>query len=130
MIKVLRVVMVVYGAILLVMGLGGLIFPDQISGLFGIEEVTGVIIYLTAIVSTFSIAIGIWLIIAGRDPVGNIYWVKFAITKVVLFVVVELYLIFQGYIDFNQIAVGIILDGVFAVLFLAFYPWRAERISE
>ena len=61
---------------------------------------------------------------------GNIYWVKFAITKTVLFVVVELYLIIQGYVDFNQIVAAIILDGVFAVLFLVLYPWRAARISE
>ena len=130
MIKALRVVLIVYGAILLVMGLGGIIFTDQISGLFGIEEVTDGIIYLAVIVSAFSISTGIWLIIAGRDPLGNIYWVKFAITKTVLFVVVELYLIIQGYVDFNQIVAAIILDGVFAMLFLALYPWRAARISE
>ncbi len=130
MIKALRVVLIVYGVILLVMGLGGIIFPDQISGLFGIEEVTDDIIYLAVIVSAFSISLGIWLIIAGRDPLGNIYWVKFAITKTVLFVVVELYLIIQGYVDFNQIVAAIILDGVFAVLFLALYPWRVARISE
>ena len=130
MTKALRVVLIVYGAILLVMGLGGIIFPDQISGLFGMEEVTDDIIYLATIISTFSISVGIWLIIAGRDPLGNIYWVKFAITKAVLFVVVELYLIIQGYVDFNQIVAAIILDGVFAVLFLALYPWRAARTSE
>ncbi len=130
MIKTLRVVLIVYGAILLVMGLGGIIFPDQISGLFGIEEVTDDIIYLEVIVSAFSISLGIWLIITWRNPLGNIYWVKFAITKTVLFVVVELYLIIQGYVDFNQIVAAIILDGVFAVLFLALYPWRAARISE
>ena len=130
MIKALRVLLIIYGAILLVMGLGGIILPDQISGLFGIEEVTDDIMYLAMIVSAFSISIGIWLIIVGQDPLGNIYWVKFAITKAVLFVVVELYLIIQGYVDFNQIVAAIILDGVFAVLFLALYPWRAARTSE
>ena len=130
MTKALRVVLIVYGAILLVMGLAGVIFPDQISGLFGVEEVTDDIIYLAVIISAFSISLGIWLIIAGRNPLGNIYWVKFAITKTVLFVAVELYLIIQGYVDFNQIGVAIILDGVFAVLFLALYPWRVARISE
>ena len=124
MIKALRVVLIVYGAILLVMGLGGIIFPNQISGLFGIEEVTNDITYLAAIVSTFSISIGIWLIVTGRDPLGNIYWVKFVITKAILFVVVEVYLIIQGYVDFNQVMAAIILDGVFAVLLLVFYPWR------
>ena len=125
MIQALMVLSIVYGVILLVMGLGGIIFTDQISGLFGIEEVTDDVIYLVVIVSAFSISFGIWLIIAGRNPLGNIYWVKFAITKTVLFVVVELYLLIQNYVDFSQIAAAIILDGVFAVLFLALYPWRA-----
>ena len=115
MVKALRVVLIVYGAILLLMGLGGIIIPDQVSGLFGIEEITDDIMYLAAIVSTFSLSIGIWLIIVGRDPLGNIYWVKFAITKAILFVVVEAYLIIKGYVGFNQIGVALILDAVFAV---------------
>ena len=123
-------ILIVYGALYLVMGLGGIILSDQVSGLFGIEEVTDDITYLAMIISVFSISAGVWLIIAGRDPLGNIYWVKFAITKAVLFVVVELYLIIQGYVDFNQIVAAIILDGVFAVLFLALYPWRVARVSQ
>lgn len=130
MIKALRVVLIVYGALYLVLGLGGIIFSDQVSGMFGIEEITDDIMYLVAIISVFSISAGVWLIIAGRDPLGNIYWVKFAITKAILSVVVEVYLIIQGCVDFNQVMVAIILDGVFAVLFLAFYPWRAARIIE
>ena len=130
MVKALSVVMIVYGAILLLMGLGGIILPDQISGLFGIEEVTGDIIYLATIVSAFTISIGIWLIIAGRDPLGNIYWVKFAITKAALFVVIELYLIIQGNVSFNQIMAAIISYAVFAVALLALYPWKAARSSE
>ena len=130
MIRALRVVLIVYGAILLVMGLAGIILPEQIIEMFGIGEVTDDIMYLSMIVSTFSITIGIWLIIAGRDPLGNIYWVKFVITKTLLFVVVEVYLIIQGYVDFNQVVVAIILDAVFAVAFLALYPWRGASSSE
>ena len=130
MVKALRVALIVYGAILLVLGLGGIILPGQVSGLFGIGDITYDIIYLAVIISTFSIVVGIWLIITGWDPLGHIYLVKFAITKTVLFVVVEVYLIIQGYIDFKQIAGGMILDAVFAVLFLVFYPWRVERTIE
>ena len=130
MVRALRVVLIIYGVILLVMGLAGIILPEQIIGMFGIGEVTNDIMYLSVVISTFSITIGIWLIITGRDPLGNIYWVKFIITKVLLFVVVKVYLIIQGYVDFNQVGVAIILDGVFAVAFLALYPWRAARITE
>jgi hypothetical protein len=129
-VKALVVVLIIYGAILLVMGLAGIILPEQVSGLFGIEEVTDDIIFMGVIIGAFCITIGIWLIIAGRDPLGNIYWVRFAITKAILFVVVEVYLIIRGYVDFNQVVVGIILDAIFAVLFLVFYPWRAARAGD
>jgi hypothetical protein len=130
MIKVLRVVLIIYGVILLLMGLGGIILPEQTSGLFGLDEITNNIIYLAMVISAFSITIGIWLIVIGRNPLANIYWVKFAITKTLIFVVIELYLIIRGYVEFNQIAAGIILDTVFAALFLVFYPWRIAQVSE
>ena len=130
MVRALRVALFAYGVMLLIMGLVGILFPDQMSEMVGIAEVTDNIIYLVMIISIISISIGIWLIIAGRDPLSNIYWVKFVITKTVLSVVVEVYLILQGYVDFNQVDVAIILDGVFAVAFLALYPWRAARISD
>jgi len=130
MVRALRVVLIIYGVILLAMGLGGIILPEQVIELFGIGEVTDDIMYLSVIISTFSISIGIWLIIAGRDPLGNIYWVKFAITKVLLFVVVEVYLIIQGYVDFSQVGMAIITTAVFTAALLVFYPWRKTTSSQ
>jgi hypothetical protein len=45
----------------------------------------------------------------------------------ILAVVISSYSIIQGAVDFSQIGIGIIQDGVFAVALLAFYPWRAAR---
>lgn len=130
MVKALKVVLIVYGAILLVMGLGAVFVPDQMAELFGFGGITNDIVVLSAITGILGISAGIWLIVAGRDPLGNIYWVKFAITKAVLSVIVAAYLIIQGYADFSQLGGVIILDGIFTVLFLVFYPWRPAQIGD
>ncbi len=33
----------------------------------------------------------------------------------------------QGFVTFSQAGGGIIIDGVFAVAFLAFFPWRVAK---
>jgi hypothetical protein len=76
----LKVVLIVYGAVLLLMGLVGIILPEQISEMFGVEEVNDNIIYMAMAVSVFSLAVGIWILIAARDLLRNIIWVKFSIT--------------------------------------------------
>ena len=73
------------------------------------------------------VAAGIWVVAAGRDPVRYISWVKFAITKCVLTVFVNLYAIAQGYIVFSQVGRGIITDAVFGIALLSFYPWRTRQ---
>jgi len=130
MVRALRVALFAYGVIGLIIGLVALVFPDQMSEVFRFKETTDDIIVLSAVTGTFSIATGFWLIVAGRDPLRNIYWVKLVITKAILAVVVAVYLIVRGYSDFNQIGSMIIIDGIFAVAFLILYPWRATSINE
>jgi hypothetical protein len=76
------------------------------------------------------IAIGVWAIAAGRDPLRNIYMVKLLITLNILLLILSLYSISQGYLDFSAVLVHIILDVVFAVALLALYPWRGTHSSE
>jgi hypothetical protein len=45
-------------------------------------------------------------------------------------VLVTIHSIVAGFVDFGQVGQLIILYGIFAVLFLALYPWRAARRSE
>jgi len=72
----LKVVLIVYGVVLLLMGLGGIILPEQVSGMFGVEEINDNILYMTMAVSVFSLVSGIWIIVAARDMLRNIIWVK------------------------------------------------------
>jgi hypothetical protein len=131
MVRALRVVLIVYGAILVLLGLAGIILPEQVSGMFGVEEVNdNMIIYMAMAVSISSLAPGIWILVAARDLLRNIIWVKFAITFAALSAILLAYSSIRGYVDFVQVLPAIVLWAIFIVLFLVFYPWREARISE
>ncbi len=71
------------------------------------------------------VAACIFLIIAARDPIKHILWVKFAVVFAILFLAVALYSGFRLFADVSQASVGIIIHGLAAAALLAFYPWRA-----
>jgi peptidoglycan/LPS O-acetylase OafA/YrhL len=127
--KALKVVLIVYGAVLLLMGLVGIILPEQVSEMFGVEEVNDNIIYMAMAVSVFSLAAGIWILVAARDVLRNIIWVKFSITVAAFSAVLLAYSSIKGYVEFIQVLPAIILWIIFIVLFLIFYPWREARTA-
>lgn len=129
MIKALRVVMIVFGAIGIFAGLSNIVIPDQGARLYGFGEIADYVRWISALGGASFVAAGVWVIAASRDPIRHIYWVKFEITKSLLFVVVTAYSIIRGYVGFNQVGVLLILFAIFAALFLVFYPWRAARVS-
>lgn len=127
MIKALKVVMIVYGVVMILLGLASIIMPDKGAELTGFGEIADYTKWYMAILGAGFIAGGIWIIIAGRDPLGNIIWVKFVITLPILLLVINIYSIIKGYVDFSQINAHIIGDVIFAILFLVFYPWRVKE---
>jgi hypothetical protein len=126
----LKVVLIVYGAILLLMGIGGIVLPEQVSGMFGVEESGDSIIYMTMAVSVFSLVSGVWILVAARDILRNIIWVKFSITMACLSAILLGYSSIRDYTDISQVFPAIILWVIFIVLFLVFYPWKAASSSE
>jgi ABC-type uncharacterized transport system permease subunit len=73
------------------------------------------------------LATGVFLVIAARDPIKNILWVKFAIAFAALLLVNEVYTVVAGYMDFKQVVSGIAIHAVFAIAFLILYPWRPAK---
>jgi len=127
MMQVLKVALIVFGAIHILLGLAFILAPNQTATMMGFGEIGDPAVYIAAICGVTFIAASVWLIIIARDPLKHITWVKFAILWPLLGIVVQLYLVVQGVVDFSQARLGIIDDAVFAVVFLAFYPYRAIR---
>ena len=127
MIKALKVTMIVWGIIGVLFGLAYILVPYELGQMMGYEEGPAYIGYMLAGLAGGFISISVFIIIAARDPLRHINWVKFAILYCILGVVLGLYSVIRGYVDFSQAGMGIIIDAVFAVAFLALYPYRAAR---
>lgn len=130
MIRGLRVVLIVWGVLHILLGLALIVAPYQAASMMGFGEIADFGVYVAPLWGAALIAASVWLIVAGRDPLRHISWVKFVILLSILGLVVQLYSVMQGAVDFSQAGVGIIEDAVFAVAFLALYPYRAARGGE
>ena len=131
MIRGLKVALILYGALGILFGLAFIFVPRELGTMFGYEH--GGPEYIASFLASLGvcmIAPSVFIIAAARDPLRHISWVKFAILWAILNAVIDLYSVIQGYVDFSQAGMGIILNAVFAVAFLALYPWRAARSAE
>ncbi len=130
MIRGLKVVLIVFGVRNILLGLAFIVTPQLVANGLGFGEIADYVPYLMGIFGLSLIAPSVWLIAAARDPLRHITWVKFGILFMILGVVVQLYSVIQGGVDFSQVGIGIITDGVFGAALLVFYPWRAARSSD
>ena len=130
MIKALKVVMIVYAVIGILFGLAFIIIPDQMSDWFNVAVFVDFPKYILTLLAAQFLVMSVFLIIAARDPIKNILWVKFAIAHALVDALVALYALIRGYGDFGQgIGMALILHAVFAILLLVCYPWKASQSS-
>jgi hypothetical protein len=134
MIKALRVTMIVYSAIGILVGLAFIIIPKQMGEAFNAPTINDPVAlnqvkYLMAAFGLANIAAAVFIIMAARNPLQNINWVKFAIVWALFGVVVVLYGLGRGYVEFSQEGVALIIHAIFAILLFAFYPWRARQAA-
>ena len=130
MVKALRVLLYIYGVVLVLGGLGLIFMPDQMAAIWGASGISGFTKFAAVMLGAAYLAAGIWIFIAARDPLRHINWVKFAITKGALSIVVGIYAIIVGYVELQPCLPFLIFDAIMVILFLVFYPWRAASISE
>jgi hypothetical protein len=128
MLTTLKVVMIVRGIIGILFGLSFIFVPRQLGEMFGYTaEGPEYMLSFLATLGALMAASGVFIIAAARDPIKHIWWVKFAILVTALLLVVELYSVIMGYIAFSQATMGVIMQSVFLVALLIFYPWRGAR---
>ena len=127
MIKPLKVTMIVYAVIGILFGLAYIFVPQQLAAMFGHGSVPALAATMAALFGFSLVAAGSFLIIAARDPLKHILWVKYAIVFALFMLVGESYSIILGRLTLEQGLTAIIIHGVIAAALLAFYPWRAAR---
>jgi hypothetical protein len=129
-VKGLKVVMIIWAAVAILIGLAYIFIPRQLGEMGGFEKGPAWVAYILALLGVCFIATGVFVIVAAvRDPLKHIKWVQFAITVAILLVVVAASSIMRGLVTFSQEGPLLIFNAVFAVAFLALYPWRAKPSS-
>jgi hypothetical protein len=130
MLKGLKILIIIWAAIGILIGLGMIFAPQQMGAMQGYatEGVPAYIPYLLASIG-FMLVVSSSFIIAAmtRDLLKNILWVQFAIAGAFFSVVVAAYSMLMGFVTFQQVGVGMIIDGAFFVAFMALYPYRVVR---
>jgi hypothetical protein len=125
--KALKVILIIFGALSAVSGLMHIFAPEMLKAMIGLGEMPEAckpaMMSMTMQGVSF-VAAGVYLIIAGaKDILRNILWVQFALLWAILSVAGEVYSALMGYVAFNQVMPMVILDGVFFVLLLILYPY-------
>lgn len=115
MTKALEIVLAIYGIGITVAGFLHFFFAEVDD-----ERTLGVAL----------VAVGPFLLMAARDPIRQIQWVRFAIVFALLFTAVSVYLgaVVRG--EFRSVLDGIAIHGTFAALLLILYPGKKVRFGE
>jgi hypothetical protein len=131
MLKALKILIIIWAALGILSGLGMTFLPQQMGAMQGYatEGVASYIPYLLASIGVFMIVSSSFIIAAVcRDILRNILWVQFAIAGAIFAVAVAVYSMLMGFVTFQQVGTGIIIDGAFFIAFMALYPWgRTEE---
>ena len=130
MIKPLKVTMIVYAVIGILFGLAYIFIPRQLGAMFGHEAGPAYVAALAAALGVSFVSVCIFLIIAARDPIKHILWVKYAIVFAILSLAAYLYSVILGNTTLGQALTPIIIHAIIAAALLAFYPWRAARSGD
>lgn len=127
MVRGLKIALVIYGALTIVLGLMDITMHELVAQMFSFRQAPIYVNWMGELIGAIFIAIGVWVIIAARDPIQHINWVKFVITMSILAVAVSAHSIIVGYVSFSQIQGPMVFDSISAVAFLVLYPWRVAR---
>ena len=84
MIKALRVVMIVYAVLGILFGLAFIFVPQQAGDMIGYGTGPAYVASIVRALGASFIAACIFLIIAARDPIKNILFVKYAMVFAIL----------------------------------------------
>lgn len=119
----LKAALIIFGAIHLAQGIVLIVVPDRVTDMSGFENLASSE-YFLAIIGAAFISAGVWFALTGLDPLRNINGVRFAILWASLILVIQLFSLGRGYVDFDQIWFGVVGNAVFTAAFLIFYPYR------
>jgi hypothetical protein len=125
----IKATLIICGAVYITEGIILLVAPERVNGMYGFETLTPSMSYLMAITGSAFISAGVWFIMTVLDPLRNINAIRFAILWASLLAVGPLYSLWQGYVDIGQVWFEMVLNAVFVIALLVFYP-KKQQIAQ
>ncbi|MBI4328658.1 MAG: hypothetical protein HY685_02190 [Chloroflexi bacterium] len=121
----LRIFMLLWTAAALATGLPAMLLPGLLVQLFGAPAQSTLLLGSWGWLVVLS---GLGVGLAARDPLRNILWVKVAILGFVVGAAYDLAHLLAGTVTLLAVAPEVAVYGLFAILFLRFYP-RGPRLA-
>jgi|WetSurMetagenome_2_1015567.scaffolds.fasta_scaffold220810_2 hypothetical protein len=127
--KALKILMIIYSIGLIMVGLLGLIIPEQMMKLFGFDELPDSTRTTLFLLAGIYIAAGFWAIISTKNLVSNLVWIKLLLTKASFSIVIFIYLAIQSYTSLGTPGAisTMVIDAAFIMLALVLYPWQVKQ---
>jgi hypothetical protein len=125
MLKGLKILMIIWAAVAILVGLAYIFIPRQLGEMGGFEKGPVWVMYILALLGVCFIASGGFVIAAAvRGPMKHLMWVQFVTAVALLLAVVAASSIMWGLVTFKQGGMLLIINIILGVLLLGFYPWR------
>jgi hypothetical protein len=133
----LRLFMMLFGAIQMAEGAVMWLLPDQVVSTYfkvadftpGFSSESNFLSYILAMTGAALISAGFLFVIGGFNPQRNVNAVRFAILWSGLAVAAQAYSISKEYTTFGEIWLPLAITAIFLVGFIIFYPWPFNRQS-
>jgi hypothetical protein len=126
----LKIALILYGAINIVEGALMWLVPGWlVKTLFNVSYVASQYHYsgyIFVVLGAASIAAGLLMVVAAMQPLKNINAVRFTILWGALILVGQWYSLIKEYITWGDIAMPVLLNLVFLLALVVFYPWRPQ----
>jgi hypothetical protein len=120
--RVTGILLALDAAVLFILGTLFLVLPQHVLFAFGFADLPVGVTYIIAFwgCALLTMAIGYWK--ASADPGRHLVWVQVGIARGALEFAVGIVYLLRGIVSFRQAGLGIILAGLFALVYLLFYP--------
>jgi hypothetical protein len=127
MARALKILLYVYGVVFVIDGLFFLFFQNQTAGFLKMDSFSDNTAFFVMQLGAAYLAIGVWLIIAGRNPLKHLHWIKFIFTLLPIGILAIIYAYIKGYIGLGVLGPMTALDVVIVICLAIFYPRKAVK---
>nr|ALS92255.1 protein of unknown function (DUF3188) [uncultured bacterium] len=112
--------------LLFLLGAALILMPREVQRVFQFKDLSPAISYILGLWGCVLATLAVGYFVAARDPVKHILWVQIGIARGVLECIAGIVYLARGITSFQQSGLGIILAGLIALAYIAFYPRQRD----